>query len=147
MNWGNKILIVITTFIIGMLSMVYIASKQTNEMFDSEYYEKELQYQSIIDASKNLSLISTPVEIKQDKKQLNIHLPPTIATNIQEGYIELLKNDNKEKDLKIDISKEASTVLNIAKTQLTKGLYTIRVFWKNAGTSYYYESKSVFIYE
>ena len=48
MNWGHKITIVILTFIIGMLGMVYVASKQTNEMFDSNYYEKELKYQNYI---------------------------------------------------------------------------------------------------
>ena len=45
MNWGHKILIVYATFIIAMLGMVYVASKQTNEMQDENYYVKELKYQ------------------------------------------------------------------------------------------------------
>lgn len=147
MNWGNKILIVIIAFIVGMLSMVYVAGKQTNEMFDSNYYEKELEYQKFIDASKNLSLISQTVETKQDAKELYIQLPTITTSNIQDGFIELLKASNKAKDIKINIKNETSATIKIAKTQLTKGLYTIRVFWTNAGTNYYYENKSLFINE
>lgn len=147
MNWGNKILIVIIVFITGMLSMVYVASKQTNEMFDSNYYEKELEYQKFIDAAKNLSVINQTVETSQDANQLYIQLPAITTNNIQDGFIELLKANSKEKDIKLNIKKETSAVIKIAKTQLTKGLYTMRVFWTNAGTNYYYENKSVFINE
>lgn len=147
MNWGNKILIVIIVFITGMLSMVYVASKQTNEMFDSNYYEKELEFQKFIDAAKNLSVINQTVEISQDDNQLYIQLPAITTNNIQDGFIELLKANSKEKDIKLNIKKETSAVIKIAKTQLTKGLYTMRVFWTNAGTNYYYENKSVFINE
>jgi hypothetical protein len=52
MNWGHKIAIVIAAFVIGMLSMVYFASQQTNEMIDDNYYQKELAYQDIINAKR-----------------------------------------------------------------------------------------------
>ena len=48
MNWGKGITLVIILFIITMLGMVYVASKQTNEMVEANYYDKELKYQNLI---------------------------------------------------------------------------------------------------
>ena len=44
MNWGYKILFVIILFVVGMVGMVIVAFKQSNEMLDTNYYERELQY-------------------------------------------------------------------------------------------------------
>ena len=55
MSWGYKILIVYILFIGMILGMVYVASRQTNEMQDDNYYAKELVYQSVIDGKNNLN--------------------------------------------------------------------------------------------
>ena len=54
MSWGYRVLIILGIFLVGMISMVIVATKQTNEMIDSDYYEKELAYQQVIDARKRL---------------------------------------------------------------------------------------------
>ena len=51
MNWGHKLTIVIVLFVAGMLGMVSYAMMQDNEMIDDHYYQKELEYQDVIDAS------------------------------------------------------------------------------------------------
>ena len=58
MNWGYKILFVIILFVVGMVGMVIVAFKQSNEMLDTNYYERELQYQQLIDASARLNQIT-----------------------------------------------------------------------------------------
>ena len=54
MSWGYKILIVYILFIGMILGMVYVASRQTNEMQDDNYYAKELVYQSVIDGKNGI---------------------------------------------------------------------------------------------
>ena len=54
MNWGHKITLVFIVFAIAILGMVYVASQQTNELQDENYYEKELVYQTVIDGRNNL---------------------------------------------------------------------------------------------
>ena len=64
MSWGYKILITYIVFIGMILTMVFIASKQTNEMQDKNYYAKELVYQSVIEGKKNLQQLPENVVIE-----------------------------------------------------------------------------------
>lgn len=141
MSWGNKILIVIIVFIVGMLSMVYVASRQTNEMFEGDYYEKELKFQNFIDASKNLQALPTKLTINQTTDSLNFILPQQASASIDSGYIELLKADDSKKDIKQNIVASTSSMQTILKIKATKGVYTARVFWTNNKTPYYFEQK------
>ena len=59
MNWGYKVLLGILAFVSGIIAMVVIAYKQTNEMEDEKYYVKELTYQQVIDAKKTLQAADT----------------------------------------------------------------------------------------
>ncbi len=139
MNWGHKITIVIIAFVIGMLGMVFIASKQTNEMFDSNYYEKELKYQHYINASKNLQLLSQKINISQTTESLTINLPSNATNNISEGIIELLKADDSKKDVKQKMNN--SLAQTISKAKLASGVYTTRIFWISNNIPYYHEQK------
>jgi regulatory protein YycI of two-component signal transduction system YycFG len=55
MNWGRGLTLFIVGFILAMLGMVYIAFKQSNEMIEDNYYDREVKYQEIIDAKSNLN--------------------------------------------------------------------------------------------
>jgi len=68
MNWGKSITIVIVSFIAIVLGMVYVASKQTNEMIDKNYYDKEIKYQTLIDAAENLNKVSKDSLITQSQR-------------------------------------------------------------------------------
>lgn len=140
MNWGYKILLVIIAFIVGMLSMVYIASKQTNEMIDKDYYEKELKYQDLINAAQNLNNLNINKDsiLFAENKILKIKLPTNTFENFKSGNLELLRLD--------DIKKDKNIILNpihgnqdINMNELFTGNYKIRLFWENASTSYYIE--------
>lgn len=141
MNWGHKILIVIIVFIVAMLTIVYVASKQTNEMFEGNYYEKELKYQNYIDAAKNLQALPTKLVINQNSDSLNFVLPQQATTNISNGYIELLKADDSKKDIKQNFSNNSLAIQTILKNKVANGVYTARIFWTNNSTPYYHEQK------
>ncbi len=141
MNWGNKILFTIIVFIVAMLSMVFIAFKQSNEMIDKDYYEKELKYENIIAASKNLHQLNEAIELTQDSMFLNIQLPRQAANNITKGFIEMLKADSQIKDFNKTLVANNSSLIQVEKQRLVRGLYTIRVSWVNNNTPYYHEQK------
>lgn len=143
MNWGYKITIVIATFIVGMLSMVFIASKQTNDMIDSNYYAKELAYQQIIDAVHNTNPYLSAISITQNEKDVMVKLPIEIVNQVQDGgTIELIKVDDKTKDNNISFAPNASTGQQlISKSSLFAGAYLLRISWKNNGVSYYHKQQ------
>ena len=144
MNWGHKITIVIIVFIVGMLGMVFIASMQTNEMIDKDYYKKELAYQQVIDASQNLINRSSNNLITQTMMEVVITLPVGTYEKLDDGNIEFLRNDSEKKDFSIELKRVGTNRHVIQKAELSKGVYRVRMKWSNNGIPYYKE-ESVFV--
>jgi len=139
MNWGHKITLVIITFIVCMVGMVFIAFKQTNEMIDANYYEKELKFQTLIDAANNLNEVSETDLIMQHKDELLITIPSTLLTDFENGQIELIKIDNQKRDTIIPFAPDTSGFFVIRKSILSLGTYKARIKWNSQKQVYYRE--------
>lgn len=139
MSWGYKILITYIVFIGMILTMVFIASKQTNEMQDKNYYAKELAYQSVIEGKKNLQQLPENVVIEVVDDLVKIKIPTEAASNITDGKVRFLRPSDETKDI------ETALLLNNEHTQLfskksfVTGLYKLQLNWKSNNKIYYYE--------
>ncbi len=143
MNWGHKITIVIILFIVTMLGMVFISFKQTNDMLDSNYYEKELKYQTIIDASKRLNTIQSTTLMNQNETFLTIQIPSSLTNGFQSGTAEFLKLDNEKQDKKVELKPDTSGMIQVSKTPFSKGNYKVRIDFESGGTQYYREESVI----
>lgn len=139
MNWGHKILIVILLFLAGMLGMVFYASQQDNEMIDDHYYQKELEYQSVIDAKTNLLRISDHKIVQQDLDEVKIILPVGTFEKLEKGTIELLRTNDQSRDVVLPIEPTGFSHHLIEKSSLIRGMYKARIRWVNDGIPYYAE--------
>ncbi len=144
MNWGHKIAIVIVIFLVGMLSMVYFALQQTNEMIDDQYYQKEMAYQQVIDAQQNLQDISDDNLVSQTMYEMVFTLPTGTYEKLEKGNIELIRNDSKSKDVQLAIVPNGSNRRVIAKSTLSKGIYKARIRWTSDKKEFYKE-ESVYV--
>lgn len=144
MNWGYKILIVIIAFILIMLGMVYVAMQQTNDMEDTNYYEKELKYQSKIDASNNLNAYNSDSILLQLKDAVQIRIPEGLDTDFKNGSLEFLRSDDKRKDVNVSFLPDSAGVFKISKSRFTHGFYKVRIAWDN-GAQHYYKETSISI--
>lgn len=139
MNWGYKILIGFSTFVVGMLCMVGVAMKQSNEMIDENYYEKELKYQDKIDASKNLSAVAEKLSITNSDDAIVLQLPlATIGSNTT-GTIECIRAAAQNKDVKIRLQVDATGRQVLPKTLFVNGVYQLRLDWVTNGTPYFHQ--------
>ena len=139
MNWGHKLTIVISLFIIGMLTLVFIASKQTNEMMDEKYYEKELAYQSVIDAKKNLAIYTINTLVTQNDSVVNITFPiKTIESNV-DGTIDFIRVESKKNDITFKLNVNNQGIQSIQKNIFIKGWYKMRIRWKSNNKEYFNE--------
>lgn len=143
MNWGKGITLVIILFIITMLGMVFYASKQTNEMVENNYYDKELKYQSLIDASKNLNVISTDSLIVQEENQLKVVIPNALVNGFKDGNIEFLSSDAEKKDTNIAFSPDSTGNYIIPRNDIKSGYYNARIKWVSNEKNYYREQKVI----
>ena len=139
MNWGHKLTVVIGIFILAMLSMVYLAFQQTNDMVDTNYYDKELKYQLKIDAAQNLNAASTEVLVTQFEKNVKILLPKNLTKNFANGKLEFLKSDDKKRDLNLSFQPDTAGQFIIDGKRFVKGLYKVRLQWESEDKSYYRE--------
>ena len=144
MNWGYKILTTIIIFVVGMLGMVYISMRQTNEMLDDNYYSREQEYQSLLDAEKALKPLLRDPLIVQDDRDVTIQLPEDTFEQLQNGSVVFLKPDDKSKDVSFVLSPDASGKYKIGKSGLVRGMYKIRVKWEN-GSRLFYSDDNFFI--
>ena len=126
-----------------MLGMVFYASKQTNEMVENNYYDKELKYQSLIDASKNLNVISTDSLIVQEENQLKVVIPNALVNGFKDGNIEFLSNDAEKKDTNIAFSPDSSGNYIIPRNDIKSGYYNARIKWMSNEKNYYREQKVI----
>ncbi len=139
MNWGYRIMLVYIAFVVAMLGMVYISSRQTNEMQDKNYYVKELAYQQVIDGKNNLNQLQGQLSVSDSAGMVKIRIPVAAAQNITEGKIYFLRPSDEKKDLRLALQPDANGLQLISGTLLTKGLYTVQLSWKSNNKPYYSE--------
>lgn len=136
MNWGKGLTLVIIAFIGTMLAMVYIAFRQSNEMIEDNYYDREVKYQQIIDAKANLNPFLAEFILADSAQFLYLKLPKASTLNIENGELRMIKMDRAAADNTLKIS-EAET--KIDKSAFQKGSYHIKLNWDSYGKSYFYE--------
>ena len=144
MNFGYKILITLILFVAGMLTMVGISMRQTNDMLDDNYYEREKSYQELIDAENALQEIRKHALVDQNSTQIIIHLPENSYQNIENAAVQFIKPDNQNLDISFDLIPNDEGVFLIDKSKLAKGMYKVRVKWEN-DTRLYYDDNNFYI--
>ncbi|MFN5847699.1 MAG: FixH family protein [Chitinophagales bacterium] len=137
MNWGRGLTLFIVGFILTMLGMVYIAFKQSNEMIEDNYYDREVKYQQIIDAKANLNPLISEFVLADSSSFILLRLPPSTSTAIENGELRMIKMDAAASDNTLKLTQ---TETRIDKSKFQKGLYHIKLGWDNEGKSYFYEN-------
>jgi hypothetical protein len=144
LNWGHKLAIVIVLFLVAMLAMVFYAARQDNEMIDENYYQKELGYQDLIDAQKNLLAVTANNIVSQDMDEVIFTLPIGTFEGLDSGRVELLRTDAERLDRFLDLRPDGTNRRSIAKAELSAGVYRARIRWTSKGVPYYKE-ESVYV--
>lgn len=127
-----------------MLGMVYVAFKQTNEMQDEKYYEKELVYQGLIDGKNNLNPYLSELVCADSVDFFYIAIPKKISTNTTEAKVQFVRASDQSKDVEYPLTPDSNGVQRISKKDFIRGEYVSKLSWKQNNTPYFFEKK-VFI--
>ncbi|MCH5720930.1 FixH family protein [Niabella hibiscisoli] len=139
MSWGNRIIIILVVFVAGIISMVYISMRQTNEVVDTNYYEREMKYQQVIDGKKNLQALNDSVTLENDGAAIRISFPSASVTLLDSGSIQFMKLSDAKDDKTIPMSGAKTDLYQVPLSYLKKGWYKVRIDWSNEGRVYYHE--------
>ena len=143
MSWGNKLVGVFIVFIALIGTLVYKSINSSFDLVSKDYYKDELRYQETIDAQKSAAQFSA-IEVAQNNEAVTIQFPEEIKDKKVDGEIWFYSNADASKDIKFKIEVDKNGLMQIAKSQLIKTKYTVKINWQIATTNYYSE-KSILV--
>jgi hypothetical protein len=124
-NWGGKLLIIALMFMLFVVSMVVVISKQDMPLVEQDYYERSLNYQEEID---NYANIDTSVQVNL----ISTNLEVSSSTNLSGVKVKFYRPSNPEldKDFVIDILAGTKEVYDLSDLDLGKWIISVR--WMKA---------------
>src|SRR6187549_3172382 len=111
MHWGRKIVLVFGVFVGGILFLVFKSASQEMDLVTPDYYEKELRYQEVIDASDRTRLLTKPEVCKVVQQSIEIHFPEEMSEQRLKGQVWLYCVADKKRDMRQEFSTDSGLVL------------------------------------
>ena len=139
-NWGTGIVIGMLLFMAFIMYMV--VTMMTDDQYDHDlvteaYYERDLQYQTEIDAEKK-GFAFSPIQTQKTEEGLSIVFPKELEHKNIRGTVFLYRPSNKRLDFNIPIVISNSQLL-IPDERLLGGRWNITIDWEYQGESYLYK--------
>jgi nitrogen fixation protein FixH len=134
-NWGTGIIFVYSGFVVFMLGMVYLCTRQHFDLVTKDYYEQELQYQQVIDGTANEKALGKQTLVVMGKESVTVTLP--METIEGEGKVLFYKPDNAKFDIEIPLG--GKNEVNVPLAKLAKGIYKVKASWVHNGKPYFNE--------
>lgn len=141
-NWGWGIILACAGFITFISTLVYKASQEKIEFVTENYYEKELQFQQQIDHLQNAEALPENISLAQGGDgYITISYPETVDWKAISGNVTFFKPDNAELDFDVKAACNEHHRQQISTSQMTKGLWKVKISWSAFNTPYYFEEK------
>lgn len=128
-NWGGKLLIIALMFMLFVVSMVVVISRQDMPLVEKDYYERSLNYQEEIDNYANLD---TSVTVNLVANHLEVSSTNTLLGLKVKFYRP--SNPALDKDFVIDILAGKKEIFDLRDLDLGKWIISVR--WIKAGKEF-----------
>jgi len=140
LNWGHKILVVYLIFVGGILFLAIKSSQQKFDLVQQDYYDAELKYQEVINATRHASELGADLGVLVRGSYLHITLPPTFQKSETQGEAHLYCIADEKGDMTKQIKSNNGELVLELLTRM-KGNYTLKLTIQNKGVDYYFEKK------
>lgn len=141
LDWGKKITILYSAFVLFIIFMVYKASSFTVHLVTEDYYQEELAYQEHIEQLKNSNALKRPLQIDYQPRAsvININYP---MTGVQ-GKVKLYRPSNGRLDKDFEVETDEQNQQAISTAGLLSGLWKVQVKWQGDGQQFFSEQNVV----
>lgn len=134
-NWGTGITLVYIGFVVFMLGMVYLCTRQNVDLVTADYYAEELKFQQVIDGKNNEHLLDKATAVVMGTNEVTVTLP---MDKIDEGGTVLFyKPDNSTYDFTVALN--GNTEITVPRERLMTGMYKVKATWQHEGKPYFNE--------
>ncbi len=139
-GWGTRIALLYGGFVVMIGILVYNSMRQQFDLVSKDYYQKELAFQEVIDAGKNQSGLSRPVDITQADGHIIFGFPPEFSEQDIKGTINFYSPANAAWDRNYAIAANG-IVFSIPIGTMEQTLYQVKISWEYNGKKYYQENE------
>jgi hypothetical protein len=136
MSWGVRITVLYMSFVTLILSLVYITTKNKDELESKDYYRQELDYQNKIDAIRNANNLATPVSYEVKGKAIVIAVPAELRGETFKGEVFLFKPSDSTKDLTLNFTPDADGKALVESSKIQPGVYKMKITISNNNKKY-----------
>ena len=141
MSWGYKILLLYLGFVTIILTLVFNAFNFEVEIVATDYYEREMYQQDIINGNFNLLKLGDRPTIERESGGLTITLPNVLEGSKKEGELWLYHIMRKDMDYQITFEDHSDNYFKIREEELAVGNYILKLRWTQDETPYYMEER------
>ncbi len=139
-SWGTGITIVIIAFLVITIGAVIFIHKVVDyDLVEEEYYGAEIEYQTQIERIKRTNALPEPLEIKLTKEFIQFKFPSLFKSEEINGIIKFYKPSDDLLDKQQTVSLDNTNQMYFATSELTTGLWKIKVNWSVDEIEYYTE--------
>lgn len=142
-GWGTKTTILYVSFALLIGTMVAMCVNQKIDLVSSDYYQKELLFQTKIDEAKNAEALTEKISHTITEENLELFFPTVFKGKKVYGEILFFRPSDASKDYKTNIELNGSVQQSIALNYLSKGMYKMQIGWEAESTSYFIEETIV----
>ncbi|HRY98557.1 MAG TPA: FixH family protein [Bacteroidales bacterium] len=136
-GWGTGTAIFFAAFIVFMMVLVLLASRQGVQLVTEDYYEKELEFQDVQERMARADQLPEPLRWELKGNTLLLDFPEAAGVEFR-GSLVFYNPSNEAKDQRMDFSTVNDSLL-LDLGALTAGRYTLKVEWQAGGVEYYSE--------
>lgn len=144
-NWGTGIVVGMVVYMgfIITLSTKMIGSKV--DLVDNNYYELGIEHEQHIERVKATKALTQPIEVKVNfsAQQLELTFPHEFSNQSINGTVTLFRPADKNEDIKNPLKLDVQLQQNISLSNLSDGIWKVKLQWSADGKDYYYEKEIV----
>lgn len=142
-NWGIGIAMLYTGFVIGILTLVVMSSRQKVDLVMENYYEEELTFQKKIDKIERTKSLTQPLLWGVNQEGVQLQFPENMNGKKIAGKVKFYCPSDNRKDKEFTINPVADLSQLIPATQLAPGRYKLQVEWQADSDTYWNEGAIV----
>jgi nitrogen fixation protein FixH len=139
--WPKFIIAGFILFALFIGNMVRQAMKSDVELVSKDYYQKELAYQQHMNQVKATQALESQVLLThaQAAEQFSIVFPGGINPSEIDGEVNFFRPSDSKKDFALALKLNEDGQQHIGTATLAKGLWRVKLNWKQAGKDYFLE--------
>lgn len=141
--WPLGIVTAFALFVVGMASVVVIASTHRDHLVNDNYYEQELQFQTRIDGLARAQSAGATIRYDAVGGRIEVHLPVAPAPQTISGKLVLHRADDPKADCEFPFASKPAGLQIFDVSKCAIGPWLVSAAWTDAGKDFFLEQKIV----